>query len=166
MAENIKDLFEKYAHPGKLEFIGIRSAKRAPVESQDNASITVEEGLVGDHYSGKSRQRQVTLIQAEHLKAVGDMLQKKVDPFMTRRNLVVSGINLLSLSDRKFKIGSDVILQTTGPCQPCSRMEENLGLGGYNAMRGHGGITATVIQGGAIRVGDDISYLPDQSSEK
>lgn len=165
MAENLKELLEKYSHPGKLDFIGIRTVKRSPLEMQDEAVITVENGIEGDHYRGKSRERQVTLIQAEHLATVANILQKPIDPSMTRRNLVISGINILSLQNGQFSIGDEVILETTGLCHPCSRMEENLGTGGYNAMRGHGGITARVVKGGVIRKGDLVKYLRRSSED-
>ena len=71
---------------------------------------------------------------------------------------MIKGINLLSLKDKRFKIGT-AILETTGLCHPCSRMEVNLGKGGYNAMRGHGGITAKVITNGEIRLGDSVYFV-------
>jgi MOSC domain-containing protein YiiM len=73
---------------------------------------------------------------------------------------VVQGINLLSLKEKQFKIGN-VILETTGLCQPCSRMEMNLGTGGYNAMRGHGGITAKVVRAGTIAIDDEVVALDE-----
>ena len=42
---------------------------------------------------------------------------------------------------------------------PCSLMEENLGPGGYNTMRGHGGITAAVVQEGEVKFGDSVELL-------
>ena len=74
---------------------------------------------------------------------------------MLRRNLAVTGINVLALKDQFFEIGS-TLLQGTGLCAPCSRMEELLGPGGYNAMRGHGGITARVVRGGWVAVDDRV----------
>ena len=83
--------------------------------------------------------------------------RENVDPALIRRNLVISGINLLALRDAQFEIGG-VVFEGTGLCEPCSRMEEVLGVGGYNAMRGHGGIIARVLSGGVIRVGEAVAY--------
>jgi len=72
-------------------------------------------------------KRQVTLIQAEHLVALATLLGKPVvRPEWVRRNILVSGINLYALRDRCFRIG-DTVLEGTGTCDPCSRMEEALG---------------------------------------
>ena len=81
-----------------------------------------------------------------------------VTPQQLRRNLVIAGINLLALKGQRFQIG-EVILEGTAPCAPCSKMETALGPGGFNAMRGHGGLCARVLQGGMIRLGDTVSML-------
>jgi MOSC domain-containing protein YiiM len=156
---DLKALMQHIPQRGKLEWIGIRPAKKAELNEVEAASINVNEGLLGDHYSGQSGKRHVTLIQREHLDVVASILgQSKVDPGLLRRNLVVSGINLLSLLDQKVKIGEHVELEITGRCHPCSRMEENLGSGGYSAMRGHGGVTARVINGGEIQLQDSVIH--------
>ncbi|MEZ4988334.1 MAG: MOSC domain-containing protein [Saprospiraceae bacterium] len=160
MATSLRALFETLPQQGKVKWIGIRPGRRKDLQAVESVEVNTRVGLLGDHYSGQSGNRQVTLIQAEHLTAVAGMLGKDapIDPLLTRRNIVVEGINLLALQHARFKIG-DVVLETTGPCEPCSRMEENLGAGGYNAMRGHGGICARVVEGGHIQVGDAINFL-------
>ncbi len=153
----VKALLQVMPQRGKVEWIGLRSKKKGTIQVQDQATIDLVEGLVGDHYQGKSAKRQVTLIQAEHLEVVAAIIKKeKIAPELTRRNIVVSGINLFALKNQQFTIGEEIILETTGICHPCSRMEENLGVGGYNAMRGHGGITCRVIRGGSFRLGDSV----------
>ena len=156
----MKDLLRIIPQKGKVEWIGIRSKKKEELSVVESVKVEKGTGLEGDHLKGNfSVKRQVTLIQQEHLNAVSSILGKKtIDPKLTRRNIVVSGINLLSLKHHQFRIG-DVTLETTGICAPCGRMEENLGAGGYNAMRGHGGITATVIEDGEIKLGDTIELV-------
>lgn len=147
---------------GSIDWIGIRKVKRGALEALEEVIVTVENGLTGDHYQGRSKKRQVTLIQAEHLDAVASIMKRTVYPELTRRNIVVRGINLLALKDKQFLIGESVVLEYTGACHPCSRMETNLGPGGYNAMRGHGGITAKVIKGGKIRKGDNLQWINNE----
>ncbi len=162
---NLKALMNQIPQIGKVEWISIRPEKWAVVQEVEEVAVNTETGLIGDHYSGRSGKRQVTLIQAEHLEVIGKILSKeKIDPALTRRNIVVSGINLLAFKEKQFQIG-EVILEMTGHCHPCSRMEENLGAGGYNAMRGHGGITAKVIQGGKIQK-DDLVKLISENTNK
>ncbi|SMD32618.1 MOSC domain-containing protein YiiM [Reichenbachiella faecimaris] len=156
----MKQLLRSIPQEGKVEWIGIRKERKALPIAVEQVEAKEKTGLEGDHFKGSlSGKRQVTLIQQEHLEVVAKILGKaSIDPWLTRRNIVVSGINLLSLKSQKFKIGN-AILETSGICAPCNRMEENLGPGGYNAMRGHGGITARVINGGGIKIGDAISLV-------
>lgn len=158
-ASPLRVLMETFPRAGKLEWIGLRPARRAPLQSFNHVEVLADYGLVGDHKAQRAGgKRQVTLIQREHLNAVAALLScDTVDPALLRRNLVVSGINLLALRDAQFEIGG-VVFEGVGLCEPCSRMEEVLGTGGYNAMRGHGGILARVITGGVIRVGEAVAY--------
>lgn len=151
------ELMQHFSQSGNVVWIGLRTASRQPMQEVEETFALIGTGLEGDRYKGKPEsKRQVTLIQAEHLAAVGSYLgQGTIDPLLTRRNIVVQGLNLLALKDKRFRIG-EAELEYTGECHPCSRMEENLGYGGYNAMRQHGGITARVIKEGKIRLGDSL----------
>ncbi|TGE18939.1 MOSC domain-containing protein [Hymenobacter elongatus] len=147
---------------GRVEWIGIRPVRREPLVALAEVEVLTDACLRGDHARVKAGgKRQVTLLQHEHLTAVAGFLGQAapISPDRLRRNLVVSGVNLLALKNRHIRLGEEVVLEITGECHPCSRMEEELGAGGYNAMRGHGGLTARIVQGGLLRVGDVVRIL-------
>ena len=143
---------------GRVEWIGLRPARDKPMREVEAADAVTEAGLRGDRYAGGSGKRGITLIQAEHLPAIAALAGRPIVPALLRRNVVVSGIPLIALKGRQFRIG-DVVLQGTDPCDPCSRMETALGDGGYNAMRGHGGLCARIVAGGTLRIGDQVVAL-------
>jgi len=139
---------------GRVDWIGLRPARDVEMREVDAIEAITGKGLLGDRYVSASGKRGITLLQAEHLPAIAALSgHDAVAASLLRRNVVVSGIPLIALKDREFQIG-DLILQGTGPCDPCSRMETALGAGGYNAMRGHGGICARIVRGGVLRIGD------------
>lgn len=152
---------------GRVGWIGVRPAKGERPVSRQSVDAAPGQGLAGDRFRGtEESKRQVTLIQAEHLAVVASILgRESVDPALTRRNLVVSGINLYALRHAKFRVGN-VLLEGTGICAPCANMELALGPGGFNAMRGHGGITARVLEAGSISVGDPVAVeVPGELGE-
>ena len=146
---------------GRLEAIILRGASRAPARRIEATLALAGVGLADDRLGQRGEAelstRQVTLIQHEHLAVIAQLARvAQVDPVGLRRNLVVSGINLLALKNARLQVGG-ALLELVGPCQPCSRMEEAIGAGGYAAMRGHGGMTARVVSGGPLRVGDRVA---------
>ena len=158
--ESLASLLNTLPQVGKVEWIGLRTAREGPISIVQSAQVVAGRGIEGDHrMSGRiNSKRQITLIQAEHLVAVASMLQRDhVLPELVRRNVLVSGVNLLALKGKQFQVGA-VTLEYTGPCEPCSRMEATFGPGGYNAMRGHGGITARILTSGVIQVGDPVRF--------
>ena len=163
--KTLPDLFGEFPRPGRVEWIGVRPQDGGrPVAVSDVRAIAGV-GLQGDHYGGGARgKRHVTLIQQEHLAVVAKLLALRdgilvpvpIDPSIVRRNIVISGLNLLALRNHRFRLG-ETLLEYTDPCHPCSQMEAALGRGGYNAMRGHGGICARLLDGGLIRIGDTLT---------
>ena len=143
--------------PGALLWIGVRPARHAALIPQTSAMLNTARGIEGDHYkTERDGARQVTLIANEDLAAIASFLGvDAIAPELLRRNLVTRGVNLVALKGRRFRIG-EAVLEGSGDCAPCSRMETILGPGGYNAVRGHGGITARIVEGGVVSVGDGV----------
>lgn len=169
MAFELRDLLKSHPHAGRLEAILLRPSREAPARAVSSAQAVAGRGLEGDRSAARvstlsgGGKRQVTLVQAEHLPLLAAWTGlAAIDPGVLRRNLLVSGLNLLAARSpirdltMRLHIGATVVLEITGPCDPCSKMERVLGPGAYNAMRGHGGVTARVLVGGELGVGDRV----------
>jgi MOSC domain-containing protein YiiM len=151
MEGRLREMMGRHAQGGRVAWIGLRPARRDGMVAVEAVEVGIA-GLEGDH--GRAGKRAVTLMQGEHLAAVGAFLGRgPVPPEVLRRNIVVDGVNLAALSGWTVAVGG-AVLRITGVCAPCSRMEEALGPGGYNAMRGHGGWCAEVVTPGRIAVGE------------
>ena len=149
---------------GRVEWIGLRPARDLQMQEVTEVVAEAGKGLIGDRYASGSGKRGITLIQSEHLPVIAALSgHAAVQPILLRRNLLVSGIPLIALKGRRFRIG-DVLLEGTESCDPCSRMEAALGPGGYNAMRGHGGLCARILEGGRLRLGDVVQPLPESAT--
>lgn len=161
----LRELVARVPGPGRLEAIWLRPARGAAAVGVGETLALAGRGLQGDR-SAAGRgggRRQVTLLQAEHLPVLASLLGRPaLEASLLRRNLVVSGLNLLAARSPlpavplRLWLGDEVELEVTGPCEPCSRMELALGPSGYAAMRGHGGVTACVLRGGRLKVGDAV----------
>jgi MOSC domain-containing protein YiiM len=159
----LKERLARVPQVGALQWIGLRPGREVPMQIVGEAVAIEGRGLEGDRASASGKvggKRQVTLVQAEHLDVVARLVgQGSVRPEQVRRNLVVAGVNLVALKRMRFAIGDEVVLEGSGPCEPCAKMDASLGDGGFHAMRGHGGITARVVRGGRIRTGDVVRAI-------
>lgn len=150
---SLADMMTRYALRGRIERIILRPGRRQSVVDVSSAFLA-ESGLEGDH--SRTGMRALTLIQSEHLPVISALAGlESIDPAVLRRNVVVSGLNLLGFRKARLRIG-EAVIEVTGPCPPCSRMEEVLGHGGYTAMRGHGGVYAEVVEPGRVSVSDAV----------
>lgn len=166
---DLRALTRQWPRMGRLEAIVLRPGRGLPAVEAEAVEAIAGRGLQGDRTGDKARsspqggKRQVTLLQAEHLPLIAAFAGRALLPAtLLRRNLVVSGLNLFAarspFADQPvhLHLGDEVVLELTGPCDPCSKMEALLGPGGYNAMRGHGGLTARVLRSGRLRAGDAV----------
>ena len=158
--ETLKDLMARFPRCGRVKWIGVRPRRGSAMQVVDSATLVEGRGLEGDHRAEKrGTKRQITLIQWEHLSVIATLCGREaLDPSLLRRNIAIMGINISALKASRFRVGA-AVLEGTGCCHPCSRMEQNLGPGGYNSVRGHGGITASVIESGEVKRGDEVKAL-------
>ena len=148
---------------GNLEWIGVR-AKSGDIQSIDKVIALEGRGLEGDKITlKKSKKRQVTLMQKEHISVILSLAQEQDQSKINRieyyfkRNLLISKYNIDNLKGKYFRIGKAKFFGT-GDCKPCKKIEILLGKTMLDAMQGMGGITASVVESGEIKINDNL-YL-------
>ena len=138
---------------GEIVSVHICVGHRRPMESVESANVIARFGLEGDRHAtsapGRSG-RQVLLMDRETL----DRLE--LAPGDIRENITTSGVELSSLAPgRKVSLGQTAVVETTGECEPCGRMDE-IRPGLQRVLDGRRGMLARVLDGGTVAVGDAV----------
>ncbi len=144
---------------GRLHAIWRKRAKRGPMDPLTSAVLVAGRGLEGNANQGG--RRQVTLIEEERwTEALADVGETVLPPNTRRANLLISGLRLEGTRGRILRIGP-CRLRIWSECPPCERMDEALP-GLRQALRPHwrAGACAQVLEGGEIRVGDEVAWEP------
>jgi len=142
--------------PGHVVGLHSAPARRLPVVAREEALLAPGRGLPGDHHDRPGAKRPITLITTEALDAAARSLGTTFAPGASRRNVTVAGLDLDALpAGTKLAVGS-ALLEIRGPCDPCRRMETELGRGAEALLAGKGGVWARVLAGGAVRPGDAV----------
>ena len=126
---------------------------RDPMKEVSDANFITGQGMEGDRHlrsDGRRSNRQVLIMDSETLSHF-DLL-----PGQVRENVTVAGLDFSSISaGDKVSLGGDVILEITGDCEPCARMDE-LRPGLKDEIDGKRGLLAFVENGGVVSVGAEV----------
>jgi MOSC domain-containing protein YiiM len=149
---------------GRVVEINISPRHERLPEGVERVSAVPGRGLEGDRYfraEGESkprRDRDLTLIATEALRALEAEHGIVLSAAASRRNVATSGIDLNALAGRRFAVG-EVECEGIELCEPCSHLQ---GLTQRGVLRGlvhRGGLRAAIVSGGEIAVGDEIRGL-------
>jgi hypothetical protein len=108
-------------------------------------------GIVGDRYFGKAAHREASITMASH-----EALPPGADLTHVRRNILVSGIPVDELVGAVLTLDSGLgplRFKVNRPANPCAWMDETIGPGTREAMRGKGGVRCTPLNDGTLRLG-------------
>jgi len=129
------------------------------MDPRESATLISGKGLAGNANQGG--RRQVVLLTEEGWAEAEAELAVALDPATRRGNLLLSGIDLEKTRGRVLRVGP-TRLRIWTECTPCYQMDQaHSGL--KNALRPHwrAGACAEVLEGGEIRVGDEVAWEED-----
>jgi MOSC domain-containing protein YiiM len=154
---------------GTVEAIYIAHRASEPMRAMDEVEAIAGHGLAADRYQLRTGywtgvdECQVTLIEAESLEEIEATTSVSVSRGEHRRNIVTRGVDLMELAGRSFSIG-DVVFEFDRPRPPCRYIQSVSERGMTKALgRDRGGICARVVEGGVVRVGDQIELSSERA---
>lgn len=135
------------------------------MHTADHGQVTLVEGLHGDFRSALAsskgtRKRQLSLIEGDSWRAAQVDAGCAIDWFEARRNLLVEGLRLPREPGARIAVGKSLVLEVTGECDPCERMDAlHEGLRAAMTPDWRGGVLARVISEGQIALDDEVRIV-------
>ena len=130
----------------------LATAPGHPMREVQSSLAVTDCGLEGCRHARPGRRRQVLLMDCETLESLG------LVPGQIKENITTQGLRVNDLlKGRRLEIGQ-AVLEVTGPCEPCERMDE-IRMGLKQELYERRGILCRVIEGGRIQRGDTIQVV-------
>jgi MOSC domain-containing protein YiiM len=143
---------------GRVVNLYICRERLQPMTPVQEATAVSDLGLEGDQHAVKGSARQVLVMDIETLKELD------LSPGIIKENITVEGLDLSTVeAGHVFFVGDQVTLEATGDCLPCARMDA-IRPGLQTDLQGRRGIISTVLNGGALKVGDTIRVEPSREA--
>ncbi|MFB6303972.1 MAG: MOSC domain-containing protein [Haloferacaceae archaeon] len=155
---------------GRVVGIHVAPSAGEDMAARDRVEAVAGRGLRGDRYfaetgtytdSARDVPRDVTLIERETLAALERDYDIDLPPGAHRRNVTTEGIALNHLVGDRVRLG-DAVVEITELCEPCSYLQELLGVADlYDALRHRGGLRGRIVEDGTVAVGDPVTPMED-----
>jgi MOSC domain-containing protein YiiM len=145
---------------GTVRALLVKSGKGVKSAPRDVVQVTPY-GFDGDHHAGAAsleaspyrarapRRRQILMVSGSVLDQFG------LEPGELYENVVVDGLDVMSLREgQQLRLGGAVVIVTI-PCEPCMQMDR-VRPGLQQALKDLRGMFVKVLEPGTVRIGDPV----------
>lgn len=126
-----------------------------PMIEVESVECVTDRGIQGDRFFGfkENYKGQITFFAHEVCERLGEQFQMMgVEPSVFRRNVITKGLDLNTLIGTEFEL-QGIRFYGTEECRPCYWMDQAVGPGAEEAMKGNGGLRAQILSDGVLRKG-------------
>ena len=146
----IKSIYISQGH----DFVGRHGKGRLDhgIKEVDSVECVAGKGLVGDRYFDHKEdfKGQITFFDhAVYEKIKQDFNLPDLEPWVFRRNVIVAGVDLNSLTGQHFSI-QGIEFEGSEESRPCYWMNEAVAEGVEAALKGCGGLRARILSSGTL----------------